>query len=136
MDTAKVQRSAPRVLVVDDNRDYADTLGMLLRLWGYEPHVTYQAEAALDSARCARPDVILLDLGLPLRDGYRLAQAFRREAGFQDIPLIAITGYADERHRLQSHAAGFASYLVKPVEPETLHTLLTQLCDSMVRRMG
>jgi DNA-binding response OmpR family regulator len=136
MDTAKVQRSALRVLVVDDNRDYADTLGMLLALWGYAPQVTYRADAALDSARRARPDMILLDLGLPLMDGYRLTQAFRREAAFHDIPLIAITGFADEAHRLHSRRAGFDHYLVKPVNPEELHGLLTQLCESTVRPGG
>lgn len=114
-----------RLLVVDDNRDAADSLALLLGLWGYRPHVAYDARAALDLAE--PPDGILLDLGLPGVDGYQLAADLRRRPDWADAPLIAVTGFGGPAHRERARAAGFDHFLVKPVDPLGLQELLGEL---------
>jgi CheY-like chemotaxis protein len=107
-----------RLLVVDDNRDAADSLAMLLGLWGHQARVAYDGPAALRAAEAEPPDAVLLDLALPGRSGYHLAEDLRPAA------LIAVTGYADEGHREQARAAGFDHFFVKPVDLEALRGLL------------
>ena len=113
-----------QVLVVEDHRDSADTLGMLLQMWGHEARVAYSGAAALDLLATYQPDVMLLDVAMPNMDGYQLVRQLRRQPCFKNTLLIAITGYADEAHCLRGAAAGFDQYLVKPLEPETLEYLL------------
>ena len=117
----------PRLLIVDDNRDAADTLALLLGLWGYSPQVAYDGRAALDLVRAGCPDGILLDLGLPGVDGYQLAADFRRQADCVDTPIIAVTGYATAAHRDRARAAGFDHFLIKPVDPVGLQELLGEM---------
>jgi CheY-like chemotaxis protein len=112
-----------RVLVVDDDKDTADSCSMLLQLWGHEVRQTYDGTAALEVARAFRPDVLLLDIAMPGLDGCRLAQELRRQAGFEGTLLIAVTGYGDQAHRRQWEA-DFDHYLVKPVDPATVARLL------------
>src|SRR5262245_59874671 len=89
-----------RVLVVDDNRDAADSLCLLLELWGHEGRAVYSGRAALDEALRFRPDCLFLDIGLPTMDGYDLAQAIRREPELVGARLVALTAYSDrERTR-------------------------------------
>src|SRR6476660_3409872 len=107
-----------RLLVVDDNRDAADSLAMLLGLWGHQARVAYDGPAALRAAEAEPPDAVLLDLALPGRSGYHLAEDLRPAA------LIAVTGYADEGLREQARAAGFDHFFVKPVDLEALRGLL------------
>jgi PAS domain S-box-containing protein len=115
-----------RVLVVDDNRDAADSLTLLLRLLGADVQVVYDGTAALEAIHTFRPRVVLLDLGMPGMDGYEVAQRLRQEEG-QGITLIALTGWGQEEDRRRSQAAGFDYHLVKPVNPEALQTLLSAL---------
>jgi CheY-like chemotaxis protein len=112
-----------RVLVVDDNRDAADSLAMLATLWGYDARRAYDGAAALRSALTNPPDVVLMDIGMPRMDGFRLARLLRRPARLVDALLVAVTGYADEAHR-RLGAAAFDHYLVKPIEPTTVERLL------------
>jgi two-component system, chemotaxis family, CheB/CheR fusion protein len=115
---------ALRVLVADDCRDFTDSLGLLLSLWGYEVCAAYDGAGALELAHDFRPDVALLDLGMPGLDGFALAECLRRLPGLEGVLLAAVTGYAREQDRVRAAEAGFAYYLVKPVEPATLEALL------------
>ena len=121
--------SSLRVLIVDDNRDAADSLAMLLRITGNEIRTTYDGLEALQVASDFRPEVVLLDIGLPKIDGHEVAQRLRREAWGQRICLIAVTGWSDESDRARSRAAGFDHHLVKPLD--TSH--LAKLLDSVER---
>src|SRR5262249_25586237 len=110
------------VLVVDDNRDAADALGVLLRLWGHEPVVAYDGPPALELARRAPPDVALLDVRLPGRDGRDLGARLRELPGLGHLGLVALTGLPPLRH--QAADSGFAAVLSKPVEPDELRALV------------
>lgn len=112
-----------RVLVVDDCRDAADSLAMLVQIWGHIPRVAYDGTAVLDMIATYQPDVLLLDIAMPGMDGFHLARRLRRETRFRDTLLIALTGYGDKAHRLLWEEA-FDHYLVKPVEFLTLEYLL------------
>jgi signal transduction histidine kinase/CheY-like chemotaxis protein len=114
------------VLVVDDNEDAADLLASAMRAAGYEVEVAYDGPSALDLATRLEPDVVLLDLGLPVMDGYEVAQKLR-ERSLQDIRLIAITGYGQDSDRARTRALGFDRHFVKPVD---LATLLESLRDA------
>jgi CheY-like chemotaxis protein len=119
--------SSLRVLVVDDNRDAADSLAMLLRITGNEIRTTYDGLEALQVAGDFRPEVVLLDIGLPKIDGHEVAQRLRREPWGQRICLIAVTGWSDESDRARSRAAGFDHHLVKPLDTGHLAKLLDSL---------
>jgi two-component system CheB/CheR fusion protein len=116
-----------RVLIADDNKNTADSLGMLLTAWGHEPLIVYDGLAALRKAQSEHPDVALLDLGLPGMDGYRVAQQLRRQPALKEITLIAVTGYKWKDAHLRSEEYGFNHHLVKPVEPEQLRGLLATI---------
>jgi CheY-like chemotaxis protein len=113
-----------RILVVDDNADSADTLAMLARLDGHEVWTAHTGAAALEAARAVRPEVVLLDIGLPGMDGYEVARRLRDGAAGGPLLLAAVTGYGQEADRNRSRQAGFDMHLVKPVEPEVLRRLL------------
>ena len=118
---------SPRLLIVDDNRDAADSLAMLLGLWGYAPQVAYDGRVALELIHAECPDGILLDLGLPGVDGFQLAAAVRRHSECVGTSLIAVTGYGTLADRARARAAGFDRFLVKPVDPIGLQELLGEL---------
>jgi signal transduction histidine kinase len=113
-----------RILVVDDNLDSAHSLATLLRLFGNEVLEAHDGAAALEAAGAFRPDVAILDIGLPGMDGYELARRLRRLPGLEHVRLAALTGYGSEQDRRRSRAAGFDDHLVKPVELETLQAFL------------
>src|SRR5262245_47530464 len=96
-----------RVLVVDDYPDTGESLGVLLRLWGHEVRTAADGPAALDAAREFRPDVVLLDVGLPGMSGWEVAPLLRGQAGDHLPLLIAVTGYGREQDRARSVRAGF-----------------------------
>lgn len=108
-----------RILIVDDNRDAADSLGMLCESENHKTCVTYSAAEALDAAKNFQPDVALLDIGLPVMDGYELAGRLRAACS-TPLLLIAITGYGQAEDRLRAQAAGFDLHFVKPVKVESL----------------
>jgi CheY-like chemotaxis protein len=113
-----------RVLVVDDDRDTADTFAALLKIWGYYPLVAYRSVDALQLSRDQQPDVILLDIGLPGIDGFEVARRARLQPGMAGAFLVALTGYGQPEDHQLSHEAGFDLHLVKPVEPEELRGVL------------
>ncbi len=121
------QASSPRgrrVLVVDDNTDLADSMALLLRSWGYEVGLAHDGQAALAAARDRRPEVVLLDIGLPGMSGYEVARRLRDQAGLKGAFLVALTGYGRDDDRRRAQEAGFNCHLTKPVEPEVLQDLL------------
>jgi CheY-like chemotaxis protein len=118
---------ALHILVVDDNRDAADSLALLVGMWGYRAVVAYDGPSAVQAAKACAPVAILLDLGLPGMDGYEVARLLRLEDGLDGALLLAVTGYGQAADRQRTAAAGFAHHLVKPVEPEDLRRLLPPL---------
>jgi two-component system CheB/CheR fusion protein len=113
-----------RVLVVDDNRDAADSLAMLLRARGLEADVAYDGATALESARVRVPTAVLLDLGMPGMDGYEVARRMRAEAACRDAVLVALTGWGHADVQSDCREAGFDHHLVKPVRLDALEALL------------
>jgi two-component system CheB/CheR fusion protein len=113
------------VLVVDDCRDQLDTLALLLKLWGHRPLVASDGPTAVNLALAHRPDVVLLDLGLPGRmDGYKVARQLRACPATATTRLVALTGFGQETDRRRTVEAGFHHFLLKPSEPEQLKKLL------------
>lgn len=115
-----------RVLIVDDNRDAAETLRDLLELWGNEVAVCASGPEGIARAVEWQPDVVLLDIGLPGMDGYAVAAELRRDPRTASLHLIAVTGYGLEEDRLSAFQAGFDAHLIKPVDPEELRRQLEQ----------
>jgi PAS domain S-box-containing protein len=115
-----------RILVVDDNLSNATSLGVLLRALGQDVEMAYDGPAAIELARRCRPDLILLDIGLPGMDGYEVARRCRQDEALRPIILVAMTGYGKEEDRRLSREAGFNAHLVKPVNLEDLKVLLNQ----------
>jgi PAS domain S-box-containing protein len=113
-----------RVLVVEDNRDSAESLRMLLATQGYEVALAYTGTEGVEAARRARPDVVICDIGLPGMDGYAVARAIRLNPGTAQARLIAVTGYGQNDDRARALASGFDTHLVKPADPEKLLGLL------------
>ena len=115
-----------RMLIVDDNRDAADSLGMLMKVMGNETRVAYDGREALAIASQFHPEVVLLDIGLPTLSGYEVARELRRRPGGATLLLIATTGWGQPSDKDQSREAGFDHHLVKPVDPATLLKLLNR----------
>ena len=114
-----------RILVVDDNEDGASSLAMLLSLDGHETATANDGLEALEVADRFRPEVVLLDIGLPNLNGYEVARALRAQPWGKDIVLIAVTGWGQEEDRRQSKEAGFTTHVVKPVHLDTLIKVLS-----------
>jgi CheY-like chemotaxis protein len=123
-----------RVLVVDDNRDCADSLSMLVNLWGNEVQTAYDGAAALAmTGGASTPDVVLLDLAMPEMDGCQMARQLRQQSRFTHTLLIAVTGWTDQAHRLLCDEAGFDHYLLKPIEVADLENLLRRARRRLTR---
>jgi PAS domain S-box-containing protein len=121
-----VAEEGRRVLVVEDNRDAADTLAAAVRSWGHQVQVAYEGPSALRAAPGFRPDVALLDIGLPGMNGYELARHLKDMFADDDILLIAVSGYAQEEDLRRSADAGIARHFAKPVDLELLRPLLAR----------
>jgi signal transduction histidine kinase/CheY-like chemotaxis protein len=115
------------ILVVDDNRDAADSLGQVLQLLGGDVRIVYDGPSALEALNEWRPDVILLDIGMPGMDGHDLARQVRAAPALEGVVLIALTGWGQEEDRRRSREAGFDHHLVKPVDIDALQSLLFSL---------
>jgi PAS domain S-box-containing protein len=123
-----------RILVVDDNRDAAKSLEILLKFMGHDINVALDGADALAKARAFHPDVVLLDIGLPTMDGYEVARRLRQDLGMRDALLVAMTGYGQEEDRRNSQEAGFNAHLVKPVDLAALRSLLSEPREVQTQR--
>jgi DNA-binding response OmpR family regulator len=117
----------PRVLVVDDNVDAADSLGAVLQMLGAEVRVVHDGETALASFDSYRPAIVFLDIGMPAMEGYEVARRMRRSKDAPDAKIIALTGWGQERDRQNSRAAGFDQHLVKPADLGSLQAVLNSV---------
>ena len=116
-----------RILVVDDNMDSAESMAALLKLYGHEVRVAYDGLAAVESALAFRPQVVLLDIGLPVLDGYEVARRLRRLDETKDMFLIAVTGYGRTEDRARALTGGFNYHITKPADPEELDMVIKKL---------
>ena len=123
---ARITSSSPprRILVVEDNCDSAESLGRWLRQAGHEVKVAPDGPSALEAAISFRPQVAVVDLGLPGMDGYQVARRLGECDDLSGVVLIALTGYGQEEDRRRSREAGFRHHLVKPADPATLLQLV------------
>ncbi|MGP0069002.1 MAG: response regulator [Isosphaeraceae bacterium] len=125
--TASAPTPGHRLLVVDDNRDAAESLAMLLHLQGREVRVAHDGPSALELLKGYRPEMIFLDIGMPGMDGYELARRVRQMGGTEHVVLAALTGWGQDGDRRRSKNAGIDHHLVKPPEPKALEELLAEL---------
>lgn len=121
------QGAAARVLMVEDNPDAAESLVMILELFGHHVRVVSDGRAGLEAARANIPDILLADIGLPGMNGYELAQAVRADPEIKHILLVALTGYGQTEDRARAMAAGFDYYLMKPIDVDALGELVARL---------
>jgi CheY-like chemotaxis protein len=121
-----------RVLIVDDSRDGADTLGLVVEALGNQVHVTYGGTQALHVATAFRPDLMLIDLAMPDMDGCVLVKRFRQIAAFAPTKIVAITGHADKGHKTLAMKAGFDAVLFKPVSLEEIKAVLADAGQSPI----
>lgn len=113
-----------RILVVDDNRDAAKTMAMLLKITGNEIRIAYDGLEALETANQFQPDIILLDIGLPKLNGYEVASKIRDESWGKNMIIVALTGWGQPDDRGRSAEIGFNAHMVKPVDYDELVKLL------------
>jgi CheY-like chemotaxis protein len=114
-----------RILVVEDLADAADSMEMLLRIWGHEVRAVPDGPSALEAAQSNSPDVVFLDIGLPGRmDGWQVAAELRQQPALRQPLLVAVTGFGSDADCRRSRQAGIDLHLVKPVEPNQLRELL------------
>jgi CheY-like chemotaxis protein len=124
VDDPSATRPPMRILVADDSQDGADSLAFLLRAAGHQVFTAYEGKTAIILAETERPDVVLLDIGMPEVSGYDVARAIRREAWGRSMRLVALTGWGQAEHRRRSLEVGFDDHLVKPVELDLLENVL------------
>ncbi len=116
-----------RILIVDDNSDAAESLGILLRMKGNTVRTANDGEEAIRKALEFEPDVVLCDIGLPKMSGYEVCQALKERMASNGILFIAVTGWGQESDRLKSREAGFDHHLVKPVDPQQIFAIIEDL---------
>jgi PAS domain S-box-containing protein len=125
--TQQKREAKYRILVVDDNRDTAGSLAMILQMMGNDTRTAYDGEEAVAAASEFQPDVILLDLDLPKLNGYEVCRRIRKQPGGKELVIIAQTGYGQAEDRRRTHEAGFDYHIVKPLDPDALMDLLAEL---------
>ena len=113
-----------RILIAEDNRDSADSLKMLLEVLGYEAHLVHDGAAAVHAASQLQPDVILMDIGLPIMNGYEAVRHIRAQNSAPRPLIVALTGWGQERDRELSAEAGVDHHLVKPLDLAVLEQIL------------
>ncbi len=116
-----------RVLVVEDHPDTAQSTAFLLGIWGHQVQVCADGRGCIPAAEAFRPDVILLDIGLPGADGYEVARQVRERLSGKRLWLVAVTGFGQDRDRQRSQEAGIDYHLLKPVDPELLKGTLERI---------
>jgi CheY-like chemotaxis protein/anti-sigma regulatory factor (Ser/Thr protein kinase) len=119
-----VVTQSQRILVIDDNRDAARSLAMLLQLSGHEVEMAHDGRQAIEQAEAWKPSVMLLDLGMPEMNGYDVCRTVRQTAWGKSIRIVALTGWGQDQDRRKTREAGFDDHLVKPVDPSVLNKIL------------
>jgi CheY-like chemotaxis protein len=127
-----VTATGPRgkVMVIDDNRDAADTLSLVLRMSGHEVFVGHSGKDALELGPREHPDAVILDIGMPDMTGYEAARRIRREDWGRQVLLVAVTGWGQEDDKEKARAAGFDRHLTKPIDPNQLEDVLMAFFES------
>jgi CheY-like chemotaxis protein/two-component sensor histidine kinase len=123
--TATSGRGGCTILVVDDNRDAAESLSMYLQMAGYEVHAAFDGIDGLQRFESLMPDIVLLDIGMPQLDGYEVARRIRATPAGDEVLLVALTGWGQDKDRSLAQAAGFDEHMTKPVDPDVLSALLS-----------
>jgi CheY-like chemotaxis protein len=123
---------ACRMLVADDNRDAAESMGEMLRLLGNEVRTVHDGVQALEEAAAFRPDVILLDIGMPRMNGYETARRIRQERWGRQTILVALTGWGQEEDKRKALDAGFDKHFTKPIKLADLEQLVASLAHESV----
>src|SRR6478609_6239757 len=118
--------SGPRILVVDDNVDAAETMVMMLQLNGHDARSAHDGPSALAEAAAYRPDLVFLDIGLPGMSGYDVARRFRADTALQGAQLVALTGWGTEDDKRKCMEAGFDLHLTKPVDPQDVDAVVAR----------
>jgi len=126
-DDCHSSKSGKRILVVEDNRDSAESMRMLLQLYGHEVKVAYSGQDGLRVAEKCQPDIVICDIGLPGLNGHEVARKLRDNPATSKAGLIALTAYGQDEDLRRSHEAGFDYHFVKPVDPEVLQKALASL---------
>ena len=121
---SKLDPAVCRILVVDDNKDSAESLGMMLNFLGADVHVVFDGKTALESIKMRRPTIVFMDLGMPGMDGYEVAKLIRTQREYENVHLVALTGWGQEEDRRCSREAGFNQHLVKPIDIDALQAVL------------
>ena len=122
-----VDAQARRILVIDDNVDAAESLQVLLGVFGHRVEIAHEGVTALQVVWTFKPDLVFLDIGLPGMNGYEVARRIRDEIGMKSVRLIALSGYGTESDQVRSREAGFARHLVKPVDPSALPDIISDV---------
>ena len=113
-----------RILIIEDNRDLADSFQVLLELLGYDVRTAYSGAQGVATAQAWRPDFVLSDIGLPGMDGYEVARAIRSSPSTANVCLVAITAYGSDEDREHTRAAGFDHHFTKPIDPAVMQSFL------------
>ena len=124
MSESAAARAGRRILVVDDDHDSAESLAMLFQLMGHDVRAAHNGLAAVDLAEAFRPDLIVLDIGMPGLDGYEVCRRIRQHSWGRAAVIAALTGWSRDEDRDRSEQAGFDHFLVKPVDPKALENLI------------
>jgi CheY-like chemotaxis protein len=122
----EMMQTMKRVLVVDDNADSAESLSLLLELMGHTVRTAHDGEEALEQAETFRPELVLMDIGMPRMDGYEAARRLRQLPWAGEVVIVALTGWGQDEDKRRSEEAGFDRHLIKPVDPTALEALLGQ----------
>jgi CheY-like chemotaxis protein len=126
---ARASRNGRKILVVDDNQDVAETLADLLEDTGHVVRIAQDGPAALRILDSFVPDLALLDIGLPVMDGYELARQILERNQLPKMSLVAVSGYGQEADQKRAHQSGFVAHLVKPVDPDRLIAVVEELTE-------
>ena len=127
MTESAANRTGRKILVADDDQDSAESLALLFQLMGHDVRAAQSGLAAIDVAAEFRPDLIVLDIGMPGLDGYEVCRRIRQHDWAQTIVIAALTGWSRDEDRDRSEEAGFNHFLVKPVDPKALEELIAGL---------